>query len=119
MSDVESRIVELRALIRYHDGLYHAEDSPEIPDADFDGLLVELRGLEADHPELLTADSPTLRVGATGWSTFDEVLHRVPMRSLDNAFSVEELRAWSERVLRRLGDDPGGGAPTPAWTCEL
>ena len=119
MSDVESRIDELRALIRHHDGLYHVEDSPEIPDVDFDALLVELRSLEAAHPELLTADSPTLRVGAAGRSTFDEVVHRVPMRSLDNAFSVDELRAWSERVLRRLGDDPGGGASTPSWTCEL
>ena len=119
MSDVESRIDELRALIRHHDGLYHVEDSPEIPDVDFDALLVELRSLEAAHPELLTADSPTLRVGAAGRSTFDEVVHRVPMRSLDNAFSVDELRAWSERVLRRLGGDPGGGASTPSWTCEL
>ncbi len=74
MSDVESRIDELRALIRHHDGLYHVEDSPEIPDVDFDALLVELRSLEAAHPELLTADSPTLRVGAAGRSTFDEVV---------------------------------------------
>jgi DNA ligase (NAD+) len=67
---------------------------------------------------LITADSPTQRVAGAGRSTFDEVVHRVPMRSLDNAFSVEELWAWSERVLRRLGDGLGGDG-VPTWACEL
>ena len=98
----------------YHFERYHAEDEPEIPDADYDALVVELRALEAEYPELATDDSPTRRVGSTGRSTFDEVAHRVPLRSLDNAFDVDELRAWSERVLRRLDDDP-----VPAWACEL
>ena len=98
----------------YHFERYHAEDEPEIPDADYDALVVELRALEAEYPELGTDDSPTRRVGSTGRSTFDEVAHRVPLRSLDNAFDVDELRAWSERVLRRLDDDP-----VPAWACEL
>ena len=98
----------------YHFERYHAEDEPEIPDADYDALVVELRALEAEYPELVTDDSPTRRVGSTGRSTFDEVAHRVPLRSLDNAFDVDELRAWSERVLRRLDDDP-----VPAWACEL
>ncbi len=118
MNDAEARIDELRALIRHHDERYHVDDAPEIPDADFDALLVELRGLEDRHPWLVTADSPTQRVAGAGRSTFDEVVHRVPMRSLDNAFSVEELLAWSERVLRRLGDGLGGDG-VPAWACEL
>ena len=98
----------------YHFERYHAEDEPEIPDADYDALVVELRALEAEYPELVTDDSPTRRVGSTGRSTFDEVAHRVPLRSLDNAFDIDELRAWSKRVLRRLDDDP-----VPAWACEL
>ena len=118
MNNAEARIDELRVLIRHHDERYHVDDAPEIPDADFDALLVELRGLEDRHPWLVTADSPTQRVAGAGRSTFDEVVHRVPMRSLDNAFSVEELRAWSERVLRRLGDGLGGDG-VPAWACEL
>ena len=119
MSDVESRIDELRVLVGFHFDRYHAEDDPQIPDADYDALVVELRTLEAEYPNLATDDSPALRVGVPGRSTFDEVVHRVPMRSLDNAFNVDELRAWSERVLRRLGGDPGNGAPTLSWTCEL
>ena len=118
MNDAEARIDELRALIRHHDERYHVDDAPEIPDADFDALLVELRGLEDRHPWLVIADSPTQRVAGAGRSTFDEVVHRVPMRALDNAFSVEELRAWSERVIRRLGDGLGGDG-VPAWACEL
>jgi len=119
MSDVESRIDELRVLVGFHFDRYHAEDDPQIPDADYDALVVELRTLEAEYPNLATDDSPALLVGSAGRSTFDEVVHRVPMRSLDNAFSVDELRAWSERVLRRLGVDPGDGVSTPSWTCEL
>ena len=114
MQDAATRIDELRALVGYHFERYHAEDEPEIPDADYDALVVELRALEAEYPELATDDSPTRRVGSTGRSTFDEVAHRVPLRSLDNAFDMDELRAWSERVLRRLDDDP-----VPAWACEL
>ena len=114
MQDAATRIDELRVLVGYHFERYHAEDEPEIPDADYDALVVELRALEAEYPELATDDSPTRRVGSTGRSTFDEVAHRVPLRSLDNAFDMDELRAWSERVLRRLDDDP-----VPAWACEL
>ena len=114
MHDAATQIDELRALVGYHFDRYHAEDEPEIPDADYDALVVELRALEAEYPELATDDSPTRRVGSTGRSTFDEVAHRVPLRSLDNAFDIDELRAWSKRVLRRLDDDP-----VPAWACEL
>ena len=104
---------ELVALIRHHDERYHTLDDPEIPDADFDALVVELRDLEAAHPGLVAADSPTHRVGGGASNTFAEVEHGSPMRSLDNAFDLDELRAWDERVGRRLG-----GAPS-AWVCEL
>ena len=104
---------ELVALIRHHDERYHTLDDPEIPDADFDALVVELRDLEAAHPGLVAADSPTHRVGSGASNTFAEVEHGSPMRSLDNAFDMDELRAWDERVGRRLG-----GAPS-AWVCEL
>ena len=118
MSDVESRIDELRVLVGFHFDRYHAEDDPQIPDADYDALVVELRTLEAEYPNLATEDSPALLVGSAGRSTFDEVIHRVPLRSLDNAFDVDELRAWSERVQRRLGDQPGVDEVLD-WVCEL
>jgi len=115
-----ARIDELRALIDHHDHRYHVDDAPEIPDADYDALLSELRALEVEHPDLVTPDSPTQRAGAPGRNTFAEVEHRVPMRSLDNAFDVDELRAWTERVRRRLGADaPSGEAPPTRWACEL
>ena len=114
-SDQAARAEELRTLIRHHDELYHALDDPEIPDAEFDALVVELRELEAEYPDLATPDSPSQRVGAPGQATFAEVRHRVRMFSLDNAFDLDELTAWSERVLRRLGEE----SPTPAWACEL
>ena len=118
MSDVESRIDELRVLVGFHFDRYHAEDDPQIPDADYDALVVELRTLEAEYPNLATDDSPALLVGSAGRSTFDEVIHRVPLRSLDNAFDVGELRAWSERVHRRLGDQLGVDEVLD-WVCEL
>ena len=118
MSDVESRIDELRVLVGFHFDRYHDEDDPQIPDADYDALVVELRTLEAEYPNLATEDSPALLVGSAGRSTFDEVIHRVPLRSLDNAFDVGELRAWSERVHRRLGDQLGVDEVLD-WVCEL
>ena len=118
MSDVESRIDELRVLVGFHFDRYHDEDDPQIPDADYDALVVELRTLEAEYPNLATEDSPALLVGSAGRSTFDEVIHRVPLRSLDNAFDVDELRAWSERVHRRLGDQLGVDEVLD-WVCEL
>jgi DNA ligase (NAD+) len=99
------RADELRDLIEYHNERYHALDAPEIPDADFDALVRELRQLEADHPELATADSPTRTVGAPPTAgLFTEVRHRVPMMSLDNAFDEVELEAWADRLRRQLPD---------------
>ena len=89
----EERITELIELVRYHDRRYHGEDAPEIPDAEYDLLKRELLELEAAHPELARADSPTQMVGADPSTLFAPVEHRVPMMSLDNAFDRDELRA--------------------------
>ena len=99
-TDVEARIDELRALISHHDERYYLEDAPEISDAEYDELLRELRALEAEHPELVTADSPTQRPGGAPSATFAPVRHVVAMLSLDNAFSREELIAWHERIAK-------------------
>ena len=93
--------------------LYHELDAPEIPDADFDVLVHELRALEAAHPEFAVDDSAGDQVGGAPSSVFAPVEHEVPMMSLDNAFDLDELRGWSERLERRLGD------PITAFVCEL
>jgi DNA ligase (NAD+) len=103
-SDAERRARELRALILHHNELYHVLDAPEIPDAEYDLLVRELRQIEADWPDLVTADSPSQTVGAPPSVLFAEVRHRVPMMSLDNAFSEEELVAWTDRLRRLLPD---------------
>lgn len=97
-----TRAEELRALILRNNELYHVLDAPEIPDAEYDLLVVELRQLEADYPDLATPDSPTQTVGAAPSGLFQEVRHRVPMMSLDNAFDEEELRAWGGRLVRAV-----------------
>jgi len=96
------RIAELREEIRRHDYRYYVLDDPEISDARYDALIGELRQLEAAHPELVTPDSPTQRVGGAPSAEFGEVLHAVPMLSLDNAFSDEEVRDFDRRVRERL-----------------
>ncbi|HEX9259315.1 MAG TPA: NAD-dependent DNA ligase LigA, partial [Acidimicrobiales bacterium] len=107
------RARQLREVIGYHDDRYYLLDEPEISDADYDGLVRELRALEAAHPELVTAESPTQRVSGRVASTFAEVVHRVPMMSLDNAFDEGELVAWGGRVARGLD-----GAEA-RYVCEL
>src|SRR5215210_1169869 len=97
-----SRVDALRRDIEYHSRRYYELDDPEISDAEFDALMRELRGLEEAHPELVTSDSPTRRVGGTVSTTFAEVRHRVPMMSLDNAFSFDELVAWGKRMERYI-----------------
>ena len=94
----------MRALILHHNELYHTLDAPEIPDSEYDLLVVELRQLEADYPALATPDSPTQAVGAAPSGLFQEVRHRVPMMSLDNAFDEDELRAWAERLRRQASE---------------
>ena len=110
---MNSRIEELREAIRHHLHLYHVLDSPEISDAEYDELYRELEKLESDHPELITADSPTQRVGEAPSSAFAPVTHREPLFSLDNADSLEALEAWEQRVVRGLEREAGG------YMCEL
>src|SRR3712207_841410 len=103
--DVRGRIEELHEQIRYHNRRYYVEDAPEVSDAEYDALYSELEGLEAEHPELVTPDSPTQRVGGEPLEGFEEVRHAVPMLSLANARRTEELREWDARVRRLLGPD--------------
>jgi DNA ligase (NAD+) len=109
----KKRIEELRARIRTHNDLYYGQDSPEVSDAEYDALVRELRDLEAEHPELVDAESPTEVVGASSITTFDPVVHAVPMTSLDNAMDEEELRAWGDRIAKSLSDQP------VRYVCEL
>ena len=100
------RVDELRDTIRYHDERYFGHDDPEISDAEYDELMVELRAIESEHHELVTDDSPTQRPGATRVPTpFSEVQHLQPMLSLDNAFSRDELFAWGERIGKLVTDE--------------
>jgi len=112
---VVARVEELRKLIVHNNELYHVLDSPEIPDAEYDLLVVELRGLEERYPSLATPDSPTNAVGAPPSGLFQEVRHRVPMMSLDNSFDEAELRAWAERLRRQ---DPSLDLGSLAFSCE-
>lgn len=98
------RAAELRRQIEYHNYRYHVLDDPEISDAAYDRLLNELKALEDDHPELVTPDSPTQQVGAAAVSELHDVTHVVPMLSLDNAFSDEDLLAFDRRVREKLED---------------
>ncbi len=100
---VRQRVEALRRLIEYHNYRYYVLDDPEIPDSEYDRLMRELQALEAEYPELVTPDSPTQRVGAEPLDAFGEVRHKVPMLSLANAFSDEELREFDARVRRMLG----------------
>jgi DNA ligase (NAD+) len=103
--DVRERLEDLREQVRYHNRRYHVEDAPEISDAEYDALYGELEALESEHPELVTPDSPTQRVGGEPVEGFEEVRHSVPMLSLANARKVEDLREWDVRVRRLLGED--------------
>jgi DNA ligase (NAD+) len=105
---VEERIEELRKEIRYHNYRYYVLDSPVVSDAEYDRLMRELQELEAAHPELITPDSPTQRVGAEPLEKFEKVRHPKPMLSLSDAFDEEELRAWLERISKLL---PEGVTP--------
>jgi DNA ligase (NAD+) len=129
--DPAARVAELRKLVRYHSDRYHADDAPELPDADYDALVRELRALEAAHPELATADSPSEAVGAAPSATFAPVTHELPMMSLDNAFDAAELAAWALRAVKSLDllGDQGEttdeavrtlvGSIETGYTCEL
>src|SRR5215210_5512004 len=107
-TDPEQRLKELRDAIRRHEERYYIHNDPEISDEEFDRLLHELEKLEAEHPDLVTADSPTQRVAGRPVEGFETVEHLEPMLSLDNSYSEDELRAFDERVRKaaRVGDQP-------------
>jgi DNA ligase (NAD+) len=114
MSDaVQKKIDALRDKIRHHEHLYYVLDQPSISDADFDDLMRELQRLEADHPNLITPDSPTQRVGGKPKEGFAKVAHSRPMLSIDNVTSEEELRDWDRRVRSLAGDNADIG-----YVCE-
>src|ERR1700692_2292667 len=96
------RVLELKETLERYNYRYHALDDPEVPDAEYDRLMLELRALETEHPQLLTPDSPTQRVGAAPVAAFGTVKHQLAMLSLDNAFSEEEVRDFDRRVRERL-----------------
>ncbi|MBA7502699.1 DNA ligase [subsurface metagenome] len=102
ITNVRQRIEELRGLINYHNYRYYVLDSPEISDAEYDELMRELKQLESEHPELITLDSPTQRIGAPPVEEFGVVEHPEPLLSLANAFSYEELAAWHKRASNLL-----------------
>ena len=99
------RIEQLREQINHHNHLYYVLDAPEISDSEYDRWLRELQQLEASHPELISPDSPTQRVGAAPVKAFGSVRHSMPMLSLDNAFDEEEVSGFDRRVRERLGAD--------------
>jgi DNA ligase (NAD+) len=99
---VEQELLELRDTLRHHEHLYYVEDSPEITDAQYDALMNTLKKLEAEHPDLVTPDSPSQRVGGKPKEGFPKMPHSRPMLSLDNAYNEAELRAWEQRVRDAL-----------------
>ena len=117
MAAVEERAAELREQLRHHGYRYYVLDDPEIGDDEYDALLDELRALEAEHPELVTPDSPTQRVGGEPVSGLTKVEHEIPMLSLANARSEEELRAWVGRMRNHLARE-GIEDPEFTYVCE-
>ncbi|MEW7311826.1 NAD-dependent DNA ligase LigA [Buttiauxella gaviniae] len=114
MDTIEQQITQLRTTLRHHEYLYHVLDNPEVPDAEYDRLMAELRALEEAHPDLITPDSPTQRVGAAPLSEFTQVRHEVPMLSLDNVFDETSYLAFNKRVQDRLKS-----AEAVTFCCEL
>ncbi|AYA39811.1 NAD-dependent DNA ligase LigA [Xenorhabdus nematophila] len=114
MKNIIEKINKLRITLRHHEYLYHVMDAPEIPDAEYDRLMRELKALEEQHPEWVTADSPTQRIGATPLSAFEQVRHEIPMLSLDNVFDEESYLAFDKRVRDRLKDSQDW-----VFCCEL
>ncbi len=112
-SDPAAEIARLRDEIRYHDRKYYVEAAPEIPDHQYDRLLDRLKRLEAEHPELVTPDSPTQRIGDRPIESLRQVEHRVPMLSIDNTYSLDELRNYARRTERLLPEE------TIHWVVEL
>jgi DNA ligase (NAD+) len=112
-TDPQARAAELREQLHHHGHRYYVLDDPEIGDDEYDALLDELRALEAEHPDLVTPDSPTQRVGGDVQTELKSVRHAVPMMSIDNTYNEEEVRAFDERVRKTLGGDE-----QPAYVLE-
>ena len=111
--DTQHEIDRLRETIRHHDRLYYVDAAPEISDLEYDRLLDRLKELETQHPELVTPDSPTQRVGDAPIDGLEKVVHRVPMLSIDNTYSLAELREYGTGVAKLLPDE------LIAWVVEL
>ena len=103
--DIENKIKKLRELVSHHNHRYYSENKPEISDHEYDRLMKELQGLEEAHPELITPDSPTQRVSGEVQEGFKTVEHKVPMLSMDNTYSADEIREFDKRVKKNLGVD--------------
>ncbi len=103
-SKLAERVRQLRTEIEHHNYRYFVLDDPEIPDSRFDQLVRELREIESKHPELVTPDSPTQRIGGTPLGEFGEVQHQIPMLSLDNAFAPDDIESFDRRIRERLGE---------------
>lgn len=116
-SSESKRISELRELLHRANYAYYAENQPIMPDREFDQLLAELQELEEKHPNLHDPNSPTQRVGGAPIKGFQTVRHAVPMQSIDNTYSIEDLRAWHERVCKGLGIEPDA-KKQPEYVCD-
>lgn len=114
MESLKQRLIQLCNELRHHEHLYHVLDAPEIPDAEYDRLMRELRDIESAHPEWITDDSPTQRVGAKPLAAFEQVTHEVPMLSLDNVFDEPSYLAFDKRVRDRLKNEE-----EITYCCEL
>ncbi|MCC4798980.1 DNA ligase (NAD(+)) LigA [Enterovibrio norvegicus] len=112
-SDIQQQLQALKAQLNYHGHLYYVEDKPELPDAEYDRLMQQLLAMESEHPELVSSDSPSQRVGGQPLSAFVQVRHEIPMLSLDNAFDDDELKAFEKRMKDRLND-----AADFTYSCE-
>src|SRR4051794_14282338 len=113
MPSPAARAAELRRQIDHHNRKYYVDAAPEISDREFDRLLEELQKIEKEHPELVTPDSPTQRVGGAPIDEFRTVRHRVPMLSIDNTYNADELREWDRSVRKLLGGEQ------PCYVVEL
>ena len=112
--DLKSELLKLREQIEYHNRLYHRQDNPEIPDQEFDCLFDRLLSLEKQHPELVTPDSPSQRVGSAPLPGFTQIVHKLPMLSLEKAFDIESIEKFEIRLNKRL---PQNGTPIE-YSCE-
>ncbi|QLB18480.1 NAD-dependent DNA ligase LigA [Mannheimia granulomatis] len=106
-TEVSEQVEQLRQKLRQYEYEYHVLDNPTVPDAEYDRLMNELKNLEWQHPELITSDSPTQRVGAKPLSGFAQITHEIPMLSLDNAFAGEELDGFLRRMESYISENPG------------